>query len=104
MMAELEREWLGDNDPYQIAANYARLFPPDGSLPPVPTGSGDLQPVPTRSLPPVPTGSGDLARPLSPQQPLHNLFVTIEELEQMDDELLNFKMIFRNIHLIAETT
>jgi len=96
-MAELEREWFGHNyDPSQFAANYARLFPPDGSLPPVPTGSGDLQPVPT--------GSGDLARPLSPQQPLQHVLLTIEELEQADDELLNFEMLFRNSPFIAEST
>ena len=90
MMAELERDRFGYNyDPSQSASNYDRLFPPDGSLPLVPTGSGDLQPVPT--------GSGDLARPLSPQQPLQELCLTIEELEQMDDELLNFEMMFRHI-------
>ena len=62
------------------------MFPPDGWLPPVPIGSGDL------------------ARPLSPQQPLQNLLLTIEELEQADDELLNFEMMFRNIPFTAETT
>ena len=58
MMAQLEREWFGDNyDPAQFAADYARMYPP-----PVPIGSGDLPPVPTgsRDLRSVPTGSGDL--------------------------------------------
>ena len=61
----------------QFAADYARMYPP-----PVPTGSGDL--------PPVPTGSGDLERPPSPEKPLRHLLLTIEELEQMDDQVLNF--------------
>ena len=87
MIAQFEREWFGDNyDPSQFAAHYARLFPPDGSLPPVPTGPRDL------------------ARPLSPQQPLQHLLLTIEELEQADNELLNFEMMFRNSPFVAETT
>ena len=69
-----------------FAPHYARLSPPDGSLPLVPTGSGDL------------------ARPLSPQQPLQHVLLTIEELEQADDELLNFEMMFINSPIIAETT
>ena len=87
MIAQFEREWFGDNyDPSQFAAHYARLFPPDGSLPPVPIGFGDI------------------ARPLSAQQQLQNLLLTIEELKQADVELLNFEMMFRNIPFTAETT
>ena len=86
-MAEYEREWIGDiSDPCQFAASYVKLFPPDGWLPPVPIGSGDL------------------ARPLSPQQPLQNLLWTIEVLEQADDELLDFEMMFGIIPFTAETT
>ena len=39
---------------------------------------------------PVPTGSGDLERLQSAQKQLQHFLLTIEELEQMDDELLNF--------------
>jgi hypothetical protein len=30
--------------------------------------------------------------------------LTIEELEQMDDQLLNFEMMFRNMPFTADTT
>ena len=45
MYNEIWREWFGDNyDPVQFAAESA------GSLPPVPTGSGDRRSVPTGSV------------------------------------------------------
>ena len=54
---------------------------------------------------PASTGSGDfLERLQPPQKPLHNLLLTIEELEQIDDELLNFEMTLRSIPFTAEAT
>ena len=67
--------------------------------------SGSFGSVPSASIVPVSTGTGDLFERLQPpQKPLHNLLSTIEELEQMDDELLNFEMTFRSIPFTAETT
>ena len=100
MHTELLREWFGENyNPAQFAAESA------GSLPPVPTGSaGSLPPVPTGSsdLRSIQTGSGDLERARSPEKPLRHLPLTIEELEQMDDQLLNFEMMFRSIPFTSE--
>ena len=104
MHNELWREWFGEN--YNLAQFAAESA---GSLPPVPTGSaGSLPPVQTWSsdLRSVPTGSGDLdrVRSRSPEKPLRHLLLTTEELEQMEDQLLNFEMMFRSMLFTAETT
>ena len=71
------------------------------SLPSVPTGYGDLFRPP--SLPSSPTGSGDLLRLPSPQQPFQNFLFTKAEFKQLDDELLNFEMLFRNLLFFQKT-
>ena len=106
LIEEVDRDMYGPRDaPSQLTGEPAHMRVPTGScdllrapsLPSVPTGSGDLLRPP--SLPSVPTGFGDLLGPPSPQQPFQNLLFTRAEVEQLDDELLNFEMLLRNVHV-----
>ena len=97
MREEVDRDMYRPRDvPSQLTSEPANMRVPTGSggplrppsLPNVPTASGDLLRVPT--------GSGDLLRPPSPQQPFQNLLFTRADLEQLDDELINFEILFRS--------
>ena len=70
----------------------------------LPSGSGYFRYIPSGLITPVPTGPGNPERLQPRQKQLQHLLLTIEELEQMEDALLNFERMFRSIPFTAETT
>ena len=63
---------------------------------------GDAMPIPTTGLlQPIPSGFGDLLRPHTSRNSTTTLvkilILTRVEMERIDDEFLNFEMLFRKL-------